>query len=115
MCDIDKIIREGSTKPAKGMLVEGASGVGKSTFAWKCCQKWANGELLQDWSIVIFVQLRNQRVREAKLLSDFIYYPEQAVREKICKYLFTSKGSKVLFILDSFDQVNEQQVPDSVF
>ena len=70
---------------------------------------------MQDWSIVIFVQLRNQRVREAKLLSDFIYYPEQAVREKICQKLVASKGRKVLFVVDSFDQVNEQQMDGTVF
>ena len=119
LCDLGKIIKEGrkysSTKPAKGMLVEGAAGMGKSTFAWKCCQKWANGELLQDWSILIFIQLCNQRVREASILSDFIYYPEQAVREKICQKLVALKGRKVLFVVDSFDQVNEQQMDGTVF
>ena len=98
-CDLDKIIKEGrkySSKPAKGMLVEGAAGMGKSTFAWKCCQKWANGEFLQDWSIVIFVQLCNQRVRE---VSDFIYYPEQAVREKICQKLVASIQKEEKFFL----------------
>ena len=57
----------------------------------------------------------NQRVREAKLLSDFIYYPEQAVREKICQDLVNLKGRKVLFVVDSFDQVNEQQLDGTVF
>ena len=116
MSDLGKISTcRDRTKPAKGILVEGAAGVGKTTFAWKCCQKWANGELLQDWSVVIFVQLCNQRVREAKLLSDFIYYPEQAVREKICQDLVNLKGRKVLFVVDSFDQVNEQQMDGTVF
>ena len=70
---------------------------------------------MQDWSIVIFIQLCNQRVREARILSDFIYYPEQAVREKICQKLVASKGRKVLFVVDSFDQVNEQQMNGTVF
>ena len=115
MSDLGKCTDEGSTKPASSIFVMGDPGIGKSTFAWKCCQKWANGEILQDWSIVIFIQLSNQRVREAKLLSDFIYYPQEAMREVICQKLVTTKGRKVLFVIDSFDQVDEQQMSGTVF
>ena len=77
-----------------------------------CC-KWASGELLRDWSIVILINLCNQHVREAKLLSDFLYYPDQAMREKIYQDLFNSKGKQVLFIIDGLDQLNQQQLPPS--
>ena len=116
MSDLGKCTddKHSSTEPAKGILVVGDPGIGKSTFAWKCCQKWANEEILQDWSIVIFIQLSNQCVREAQSLSDFIYYPEKTVRKRICRDLAT-EGKQVLFVIDSFDQVNEQQISDSVF
>ena len=98
------------------ILVEGVPGVGKTAFAWELCHKWAIGELLQDWSIVILINLCNEQVREAKLLSDFLYHPDQAMREKICQDLVTSEGKKVIFIVDGLDQLNEQQMPpdDSV-
>ena len=37
-----------STKLARSILVEGAPGVGKSTFAWEMCQKWAKGMLFHS-------------------------------------------------------------------
>ena len=93
------------------ILIEGAPGVGKSALALEICRKWVSGELLQDWSIVIIIQLCNQQVREAKLLSDFLYYPDQALRGKICQDLVTSEGKQVIFIVDDLDQLNEQQLP----
>ena len=36
-------------------------------------------------------------------------------REKICQDLVNLKGRKVLFVVDSFDQVNEQQMDGTVF
>ena len=95
------------------VLIEGAPGVGKSAFAWEICRKWASGELLQDWSIVILINLCNKQVREAKLLSDFLYYPDQALTEKICQDLVMSEGKRVLFIVDGLDQLNQQQLPPS--
>ena len=113
--DIGKCIKAISST-SNTILVEGVPGVGKTAFAWELCHKWAIGELLQDWSIVIFIDLCNEQVREAKLLSDFLYHPDQAMREKICQDLVTSEGKKVIFIVDGLDHLNEQQMPpdDSV-
>ena len=91
--------------------IEGVPGVGKTAFAWDLCQKWAIGELPQDWSIVILINLCNEQVREAKLLSDFLYHPDQVIRKMICQDLVTSEGKQVIFIVDGLDQLNEQQMP----
>ena len=45
------------TELAKNILVEGCAGVGKTTLACRLCHEWAKGELLQQWSIVIHVDL----------------------------------------------------------
>ena len=34
---------------AHSVLVEGAPGVGKTTFAFELCKQWARGEILQEW------------------------------------------------------------------
>ena len=92
------------------IYIEGAPGVGKSAFAWKMCQNWASGELLQDWSIVILINLCNQHVREARILSQFLFYPDPRVTTQICQDLENFK-ERVLFIIDGLDQLNEQQLP----
>ena len=35
------------------ILIEGAPGSGKSTLLWYICQKWASGEMFQEFSLVI--------------------------------------------------------------
>jgi Cdc6-like AAA superfamily ATPase len=54
----------------KFVLVEGAPGVGKTTFAWEACRKWAEGEILEDFDLVILVRFRDTTVRSAKCLGD---------------------------------------------
>ena len=52
------------------ILVEGAPGVGKSTFTWKLCQQWSKGEILQQYRLVVLLRLREKRVRKTKAASD---------------------------------------------
>ena len=73
--------------------------------------KLASGELLQKCSIVVLINLCNQHVREAKILSEFLFYPDQKVTEKICQDLIHYNGKRTLFIVDGLDQLNEQQLP----
>ena len=97
------------TKLADNILVEGAPGVGKTTFAWKMSQEWANGKLLQEWSIVLLVQLRDQDVREAKSLHDLLYHPDPAVRQSICDEIMGDYGKGVLVIIDGYDELSDFQ------
>ena len=59
---------------ARHILVEGSSGMGKTMFSWELCRQWAEGKMLQDKKIVLLLQLRSKRVREAKSLSDLFYH-----------------------------------------
>ena len=54
---------------ARSVLVEGAPGVGKTTFVFKLCKQWANEEILKEWQVVIIAKLRDQRVRKATSLN----------------------------------------------
>ena len=75
------------------------------------CQNWASAELLQDWSIVILINLRNQHVREARILGQFLFYHDPRVTTQICQDLENFE-ERVLFIIECLDQLNEQlQLP----
>ena len=39
------------------VLIEGAPGVGKTTFSWEFCRKWGKGEILQDNSLLLLLPL----------------------------------------------------------
>ena len=71
MADIAKTEDGSITKGRRRcILVEGAPGVGKSTFAWKLCQQWSKGRVLQQYRLVVLLRLREKRVRETKAASD---------------------------------------------
>ena len=88
------------------VLVEGAPGVGKSTFAWEACRKWGEGEILEDFELVILIKLRDASIRNATCLRDLIQYPcDPAVREKVIDRITKSGGEKVLLLLEGYDEL----------
>ena len=98
------------------VLVEGAPGVGKTTFAWELCRRWADGRLLQHYSLVLLLRLRDQSVREAKQLQDIFYHPSKSIRESVYEKVVTENGQGILIILEGFDELPENlRKSDSFF
>ena len=89
------------------VLIEGDPGVGKTTLVWELCKSWAKGELLQEWDIVLLVQLRDIDMREANSIESMIDpdgdYPE------FCSFLKKTLGERLLLIFDGFDELSEKQ------
>ena len=83
------------------ILVEGAPGVGKSTFAWKLCQQWSMGEILQQYRLVVLLRLREKRVRETQNVRNLFRRREPTAIEEICR----SGGEGVLLVLDGWDEL----------
>ena len=103
--DIAKPSNEDSVLP-KLVLLEGAPGVGKTTFAWEACRKWAEGEILQDFNLVILVRLRDQSVRSAQCLGDLIQYPrDPKVRCEVIEEITKTGGQGVLILLEGYDEL----------
>ena len=91
------------------ILVEGAPGVGKSTFAWEFCRKWMNGEIAQQYHLVLLLRLRDERIREAKTLQDLFFHssmPNESLT--VCDELKSSHTFHALIILEGYDEL-----PDS--
>ena len=90
----------------KFVLVEGAPGVGKSTFAWEACRKWANGEILQDYELVVLIRLRDESVRKAKCLEDLIQYSRDPnIRKRVIDEITETGGKGVLLLLEGYDEL----------
>ena len=115
--DIDDIVHEkepismeeigkpkGNILP-KCILVEGAPGVGKSTFAWKLCRKWSKGKLLQQYRLVVLLRLRDKRVREAKTVSDLIRYYNRTIQQTVVEEIQATGGRGVLLLFEGYDEL----------
>ena len=86
----DQITVLASGATARTVLIEGAPGIGKTTLLWQLCHQWADGELLQQWELVILVQLRDETTRTAQCLSDLLYHPRQNISRS---YLPRNRGT----------------------
>ena len=89
----------------KLVIVTGAPGVGKSTFAWELCRKWGNGELLQHFELVILLRLRDETVRRAKDLTDILIHRKKSISESLAIEIEQNNGKGILFLLEGFDEL----------
>ena len=102
--------------PVTQLLIEGAPGIGKSTFAWEVCQKWGQHQLFNEYSLVVLLKLRDKRVQEAKSVSELFYHPNPKLQSEIVDYITTTGGHGLLLILEGFDEAPaSNQTMDSIF
>ena len=100
----------------KVVLVEGAPGVGKSTFAWEFCRRWERGEIAQQYQLVLLLRLRDERTNRAQSLRDLIYHSSESVCQAVVEELELTFGVNTLIILEGFDELpDSQRKENSIF
>ena len=93
------------------ILVEGAPGVGKSTFAWKVVRKWGKGKILQQYQVMLLLRLREKRVRSVKTEEDLFKLFRPIATKELCE----SGGEGVFLLLDGWDELPANLRKDSFF
>ena len=98
------------------LLIEGAPGTGKSTFAWEVCQKWGQYQLFKEYSLVVLVSFQDKQMKEAKSISDLFYHPNADLQSEIVKVITETDGHGLLLILEGFDEAPaSKRTMDSIF
>ena len=102
--------------PLKRVLVEGAPGIWKSTFAWELCHKWGEIDCMQQFSLVVLLHLREKMAQEATCLTDLLFHEPSIDIEAVNKVMEKSRGRRVLFVLDGFEMLPKyQREHDSIY
>ena len=96
----------------KCVIVQGAPGIGKSTFAWKVCRKWGKGRLFQEFDLVILLRMRDTYVREAKNLTDLFYSSDVKLSRDVAQEVIEKGGEGVLFIFEGIDELPSSVLSD---
>ena len=107
--EMEDIGRSEDQSVAQHILVEGSPGIGKTMFSWELCRQWAEGKMLQDRDIVLMLQLRSKRVREAKSLSDLFHHDNDSIKQEVLEYITLVDGKGVFLVLEGYDELTEDQ------
>ena len=114
--DIGQIAQLPDGSQPKCILVEGAPGVGKSTFAWKLCRKWGKGKLLQQYQLVVLLRLQDKSVQAAKNISNLFRYRDHHIQQAAVKKIEETWGKGVFLLFEGYDELPEElRTKSSVF
>ena len=101
----DQIAQLEDRSEPKCILIEGAPGIGKSTFSWKLCRKWGKGKILQEYQLLVMLRLRDNRVRRATEISHLFRHPDMGTQEAAAKEIVRRRGKGLLLLLEGFDEL----------
>ena len=86
------------------MYFEGIAGSGKTTLSWHMSREWAHKRLLEQFQILIYLQLNDPQVQSATHFSDIIPYPDKILQQQIASEILDRQGLGVCFLLDGLDE-----------
>ena len=89
----------------KVILIDGAPGSGKTSLTVHVCQRWSRGELFEEFTVVILVQLRDPAVQSAKSIADLLPSRDDQMAEEVARVITASDGRGVLWVLDGYDEL----------
>ena len=97
------------------ILIEAPAGSGKSTLVWYVTQRWACGEIFQDFELLIYVSLCEPTAQSANCLQDIIPHPNEEVRNTVSNHIEKTGGKGIAFVMDSWDELFSDLDPESSY
>ena len=94
-------------KQPRLILIEGAPGVGKTTFSGEFCHQWSQGKLLSDHKLLVLLPLRDNRVKSARNVSDLFQHPQ--LQQAIAEQVESSGGEGMALWLEAWDELQENK------
>jgi len=95
----------------KVVLIEGAPGAGKTMLVWHICREWGRKKLFNKFSFIVLAILRDPEVHKAKSVTDVLALTceNRKFAQKVFLKMKACHGRGVLFLLDGWDELPEEQ------
>ena len=100
---------------ARCVLVQGAPGVGKTTMAWELCRRWGEGKLLQEYSLLVLLKLRDSYVQKATAVTDLFFNSDRYLQSETAREVSQSHGNRTAFLLEGYDELPQEMQENSIF
>lgn len=97
------------------ILIEAPAGSGKSTLVWYVNQRWACGEIFQNFDLLIHVSLCEQTVQSANHLQDILPHPSEEIRNTVSNHIERTGGKGIAFVMDGWDELFSDLDPVSSY
>ena len=104
-------VAQATWKEPRLVLIEGAPGVGKTTFSEQFCFKWSQGQRLNDYTLLVLLPLRDNRMKSAKSISDLFHHPQ--LQGAITQEVESSQGEGVVLWLEAWDELEQKMREES--
>ena len=100
---------------ARCVLVQGAPGVGKTTMAWELCRQWGEGKLLQEYSLLVLLKLRDSYVQKATAVTDLYIHSDPSLQSAVATEVSRTEGEGTALLLEGYDELPQEMQENSIF
>ncbi|XP_065898093.1 protein NLRC3-like [Dysidea avara] len=103
------IVTEGSSPSPYRILIEGASGIGKTTLSKEIAVQWANQLILHNTKLLFLLFMRDPQVKFITNVSLLVNYflKNDTLADKIASWLLETEGKYLCIVLDGYDEISE--------
>ena len=91
------------------MLIDGAPGIGKTVLCRKFCKDWGAGRILQQFSMVWLLHLREERIAKAKTIDDLFQHDDEDLLREVIQQMKKTSGEGNALVCDGFDELSKQE------
>ena len=97
------------------ILIQGAPGAGKTTLAWEMCRQWGEGRLLQQFSLVVLLKMRDITMQEATDVTSLFSRHDLELQKIVSNEVTQNRGASILLFLEGYDELPQELQERSIF
>ena len=104
-----------SSEKGKNILIEGDTGIGKTTLCKEICYQWAKNNLFTNSKLVLLLLLHDPNVQKISSVHQLVDYfsASSITKDALLEYFQNRCGAGITIILDGYNQLSVEQQKNS--